>query len=142
MARINHIALKVTDLQSASRFYEQVFGFRHVNTVQRKLARGNHVSRHLTDGYMDLTLIYYESENAEEADLAGSGPCIHHFGIEVDDPAAFAAEVQRMGGEIVSAPGVTPIKFRAPGGPIAEVVPPKRYDKQTLAEGVHGEVLE
>ena len=32
MARINHVALKVTDLEAATRFYENVFGFRQVHT--------------------------------------------------------------------------------------------------------------
>ena len=27
MARINHVALKVTDLKAATKFYENVFGF-------------------------------------------------------------------------------------------------------------------
>jgi uncharacterized protein (DUF4415 family) len=44
--RINHIALKVVDLETATRFYESVFGFRQVKTGR---SRG-HVSRHLTDG--------------------------------------------------------------------------------------------
>jgi catechol-2,3-dioxygenase len=32
MARINHVALKATDLEAATRFYENVFGFREVRT--------------------------------------------------------------------------------------------------------------
>ena len=32
MARINHVALKVTDLDAATKFYENVFGFRQVTT--------------------------------------------------------------------------------------------------------------
>ncbi|GAB4169505.1 MAG: hypothetical protein OHK0024_05130 [Thalassobaculales bacterium] len=141
MARINHIALKVDDIEKTSRFYEEVFGFRHVNTVLRKGRTGDHVSRHLTDGYMDLTLMKYDSEGASEADLAGPAPCIHHFGMEVDDPEGLAERIQALGGEVVSDPGHVPIKFRAPGGPVAEVVPAGRYDKQTLAGGVHGKVL-
>jgi catechol 2,3-dioxygenase-like lactoylglutathione lyase family enzyme len=53
MARINHVALKVTDLETATRFYETVFGFRQVGTGR---SRG-HISRHLTDGYVDLALM-------------------------------------------------------------------------------------
>src|SRR5690349_16691798 len=58
MARINHVALKVTDLETATRFYENVFGFRQVSTGR---SRG-HISRHLTDGYIDLALMVYDSE--------------------------------------------------------------------------------
>ena len=40
----------------------------------------------MTDGYIDLALMIYDSEDAPEAQLSGKGPCIHHIGIEVDDP--------------------------------------------------------
>jgi catechol 2,3-dioxygenase-like lactoylglutathione lyase family enzyme len=53
MARINHVALKVTDLEAATKFYENVFGFRQVKTGR---SRG-HISRHLTDGNIDLALM-------------------------------------------------------------------------------------
>jgi len=35
MPRINHIALKVTDLEAATKFYENVYGFRQVHTGAR-----------------------------------------------------------------------------------------------------------
>src|SRR6516164_8605814 len=72
MARINHVALKVTDLEAATKFYEHVFGFRQVKTGR---SRG-HISRHLTDGYVDLALMVYDSEDDEEAKLVGAGPAI------------------------------------------------------------------
>ena len=81
MPRIVHIAIKVDDLEKATKFYEEVFGFRQTSTGY---ARG-HVSRHLTDGNIDLALMVYDSEDVEEAQLSGPGPCIHHWGIEVED---------------------------------------------------------
>lgn len=138
---IKHIAMKVKDIDETSKFYEGVFGYKHVNTVRRKGKNGDHISRHLTDGYMDLTLIYYESENSDEADFAGPAPCIHHIGMEVEDLDAFVKNVRATGGEILTEPGHLPVKFRAPGGPVCEVVPMKRWEKETLAGGVHGEVL-
>jgi lactoylglutathione lyase len=68
MSRIVHLALKVEDLR-------------------------DHVSRHLTDGAIDFTLIKYDAE----------------------------------GCQIISAPGEIPMKFRAPGGTVAELVPVGRY---------------
>lgn len=141
MAKIVHISLKVDNIETTSSFYEKVFGFTHVNTVERKGSTGNHVSRHLTDGSMDLTIMHYESEQASEANFAGPAPCIHHFGMEVEDIEGFAQEILAAGGEILSEPGHLPIKFRAPGGPVAEIVPVGRYKKKTLADGVHGKVL-
>jgi lactoylglutathione lyase len=123
MSRIVHLALKVDDLEKTTRFYEKVFGFREVETSKVR----DHTSRHLTDGTIDLALIKYDSEESAESLASGQGPCIHHFGIEVDDLDEAAAELARFGCEVISDPGVIPIKFRAPGGTVAEIVPKARY---------------
>src|SRR5260221_7846343 len=120
MPRINHIALKVADLEAATRFYENVYGFRQVHTGR---SRG-HVSRHLTDGYIDLALMVYDSEDDPEAKLVGPGPAIHHFGIEVEDHEGFAETVTANGGSTLSQPAEAPLKNPAPGGP-APQIPPK-----------------
>lgn len=125
MPRIVHIALKVENLEKTSEFYEKVFGFVHTDTDKVR----DHTSRHLTDGTIDLALIRYDSEQSPEARAAGSGPCIHHFAIEVEDVDRYAAEIRNLGCEIISDPGVIPVKFRAPGGTVAELVPKARYKK-------------
>jgi lactoylglutathione lyase len=123
MSRIVHIALKVDDLERTSQFYENVFGFREVETSKVR----DHTSRHLSDGAIDLALIKYDSEESAEAKASGQGPCIHHFAIEVEDVDKYAAEIKKFGCEIISDPGVIPVKFRAPGGTVAEIVPQARY---------------
>jgi len=125
MPRINHVALKVTDLEAATRFYENVFGFRQVKTGR---SRG-HISRHLTDGYIDLALMVYDSEEDEEARLVGAGPAIHHFGIEVEDRGSFIAKIEANGGKLLSNPDSGTVKFRSPDGTIAEIGDPGRYEK-------------
>jgi lactoylglutathione lyase len=125
MARINHVALKVADLEAATRFYENVFGFRQIGTGR---SRG-HISRHLTDGYIDLALMVYDSEEDEEAKLVGPGPAIHHFGIEVEDRHSFIERIEANGGTILSKPDSGTVKFRSPDGTIAEIVDPGRYEK-------------
>jgi lactoylglutathione lyase len=129
-SRIVHLALKVQDLEKATRFYENVFGFRQVSTGRNH----QHVSRHLTDGETDLALMLYDSEDAAEAQLAGPGPRIHHWGIEVADQDAFARAIEQHGGQILSKPGAGALKFRAPDGTLAEVVSAGRYEK---AEAKH-----
>ena len=131
MARIVHIALKVDDLEKATEFYEKGFGFVEMETGQVR----DHTSRHLTDGTIDLALIKYDSEDSAEARASGLGPCIHHFAIEVDDMKDSAAQLQKFGCEIISDPGVIPIKFRAPGGTVAEIVP-KAQIQETERTGV------
>ena len=131
MPRINHVALKVTDLEAATRFYESVYGFRQVHTGR---SRG-HISRHLTDGYVDLALMVYDSEEDPEAKLVGPGPAIHHFGIEVENHEGFAEKVVANGGTILSKPGEFPIKYRSPDGTVAEIVPMGRYERMREKRG-------
>src|SRR5512140_1068579 len=100
MARVGHIALKVEDLDAATRFYEDVFGIYQTKTGY---ARG-HTSRHMTDGNIDLALMVYDSEEVEEATLSGRGPCIHHWGIEVEDRYATMRKIEQNGGTIFSGP--------------------------------------
>ena len=124
MNRIVHLALKVEDLDKTTEFYQNVFGFREVETRKTR----DHLSRHLTDGALDFTLIKYdEGTDSAESTAAGEGPCIHHFAIEVDDLEKYSAQLKQYGCEIVSDPGVIPVKFRAPGGTVAELVPIGRY---------------
>jgi lactoylglutathione lyase len=126
MPRINHIALKVADLETATKFYEKVYGFRQVKTGR---SRG-HVSRHMTDGYIDLALMVYDSEDDPEAKLVGPGPAIHHFGIEVEDTEAFIARIEANGGTILENEPGDAIKYRAPDGTVSEIVEVGRYEKK------------
>ena len=129
MGRIVRLSLKVDEVRSTGDFYKKVFGFQDAETRKTR----DHVSRHMTDGEIDFTLMKYDAgTQSAESKAAGDGPCIHHFAIEVDDIAAATAEIQARGCEIVSDPGVIPVKFRAPGGTVAELVPIGRY-KQRLA---------
>jgi len=122
-SRIVHLALKVDDLEQATAFYKDVFGFKELNTTPH----GNHVSRHLTDGNLDLALMKWDRDDREDAMLAGAGPRIHHWGLEVADREAFADVIRRHGGEILSKPGAPTLRFRAPDRTIVEVVEPGRY---------------
>jgi len=124
-SRVVHLALKVQDLERATKFYENVFGFRQLGTGHSR----QHISRHMTDGEIDLALMVYDSEDAEEAQLAGPGPRIHHWGIEVADKQAFADEIKKNGGTILSKPDEGALKFRAPDGTVAEIVAKGRYEK-------------
>jgi lactoylglutathione lyase len=126
MSRIVHLALKVDDLERTTEFYQKVFGFREMNTEKVR----DHTSRHLSDGVLDVALIKYDAgTESAEAKAAGEGPCIHHFAVEVDNVDAATRQVTSYGCEIISDPGVIPVKFRAPGGTVCELVPKGRYKK-------------
>jgi lactoylglutathione lyase len=70
----------------------------------------------------------YDSETAPEAQLAGPGPRLHHWGIEVDDREDYVKKIKEYGGTILSQEEAGALKFRAPDGTIAEVVHRGRYD--------------
>ena len=126
MNRIVHLALKVDDLEKTTKFYEEVFGFWEAETRKTR----DHLSRHLTDGEIDFTLIKYDAgTQSAESRAAGDGPCIHHFAIEVEDMDKATEQIKSHGCELISDPGVVPVKFRAPGGTVAELVPVGRYKK-------------
>jgi lactoylglutathione lyase len=124
--RIVHLSLKVDELERTGEFYKQVFGFRDAVTRRTR----DHTSRHMTDGEIDFTLMRYEAGTESlESKAAGEGPCIHHFAIEVEDVPKATAQIKSYGSQVVSDPGVIPVKFRAPGGTIAELVPVGRYKR-------------
>ena len=125
-SKIVHLALKVENLDETTAFYKEVFGFSETSTKKVR----DHTSRHLTDGQIDFTLIRYDdSTQSRESKASGEKPCIHHFAIEVDDIVKYTEKLRGFGCEIVSDPGVIPVKFRAPGGTVAELVPVGRYQK-------------
>ncbi len=129
MNRIVHLALKVEDLEKTTAFYQKVFGFEEVETKKTR----DHISRHLTDGDLDFTLIKYDAgTQSAESKASGAGPCIHHFAIEVEDVEKYTEEIRKHG-SIISDPGVIPVKFRAPGGTTAEIVPVGRYKRTKRA---------
>ncbi len=131
MNRIVHLALKVEDLERTTEFYQKVFGFVEMNTEKVR----DHTSRHLSDGQLDVALIKYDAgTQSAESRAAGEGPCIHHFAVEVDDILAATRQVQEYGCQIISDPGVIPVKFRAPGGTVCELVPGGRYRQPAKAK--------
>jgi len=122
--RIAHLAIKVDNLEAAGEFYEKVFGFRDVRQGQNR----DHYSRHMTDGSIDIALVKYdEGSQTKEALALGKRTGIHHFGFEVDNVEAFTAELKKRDLEIISNPGVIPVKFKVPGGGVAEVAPHKHF---------------
>ncbi|MEL0108067.1 MAG: VOC family protein [Rhodospirillaceae bacterium] len=131
---ISHLAIKVSDLDEATKFYIDTLGFKNMG---KEGDVRDHFSRHLTDGTIDLALIAYnKGSTSSEALAAGEKPCIHHMGVEVEDIEAKHEELKKRGIKIISDPGVIPIKFQAPGGGICEIVPMGRFT-EAVKEAVH-----
>jgi lactoylglutathione lyase len=128
-AQIVHLALKVQDLEKATNFYKNVFGFKQLGTTPH----GHHVSRHMTDGHIDLALMTWDSDDHKDALLAGAGPRIHHWGVEVTDRDAVTEAITKNGGEILSKPGAPTLRFRTPDSTIMEVVTSGRLKDRSAA---------
>ena len=126
ISRITHISLKVDDFQAVGDFYKSVFGFRDTKTKRTR----DHISRHMTDGAIDFTVMQYDPDTTSaESRAAGEGPCIHHFAVEVEDIEQSTRDIRALGCEVVSDPGVIPVKFRDPGGIVSELVELGRYTR-------------
>jgi lactoylglutathione lyase len=126
MSRIVHIALKCGDrdsLETATKLYEDVFGIYQTKSTH---ARG-HLSRHMTDGNVDLALMLYDSEDEKEAKLAGAGAQIHHIGVEVDDRPSMIKKIEDNGGSIFSDRAEGALKYRSSDGTLGEIVAVGRY---------------
>ena len=135
MARIAHIAVKVEDIGRTSKLYRDVFGFAHTGTHITPAGAANehtHTTQHLCDGSIDLALVYYSEDHGEPNALPAEG--IDHIGIADSDLAAAAERIKSNGGEVIGAPGVEPMKFRMPGGIIAEVISEGRFTVDHLAK--------
>ena len=128
--RFVHLALKVDNVAAARKFYENVFGFKHVLTEKSR----KHTSCHMSDGYLDFALMEYDAE--DESRWAGDGPRIHHTGIEVPDQVTFAEKIKAAGGQILSKPGEGALKFRCPDGTLSEIVMPGRYEEKKQKAGM------
>lgn len=125
MNPIVHLSLGVDDVQQSGDFYRKVFGFRDVETECSR----DHVARHMTDGAIDFTLTQCDDGLSDGSITTGDWPCMSHFALEVEDIATCTDLVKANGCEIISAPGELPVRFRAVGATLAELVPPGRFKR-------------
>jgi methylmalonyl-CoA/ethylmalonyl-CoA epimerase len=127
MARIRHIALTTKDPEKTAAFYIQAFDMKEVS-------RSPNGSLHLTDGYIDLAILNWKTE--QDADVGPHGPNyngIHHLGFQVDDMEAATHKLEAaQGQQINQRPGVdagtrstTPrnyeVKWSGPDGVVLDV---------------------
>jgi lactoylglutathione lyase len=116
MPRIAHLAMKVEDIDKASDFFAQVFGFTRI-----EVSGVRSTVRYLTDGNVHLAINQARAANPASG-KAAENPCIDHFGIEVDDVQRSTAEAGKYGCDVVSEPGKV-LKVRDPAGIPLEIIP-------------------
>ena len=121
MNRIVHLALKVDDLERTTEFYEKVFGFKE--TEHREGARP-----HLAppDRRRDRPLAHASTTRARSPRNRrppGKAPASITSRSKSTTSKTRRSRSNSYGCEIISDPGVIPVKFRAPGGTVCELVP-------------------
>ena len=123
MTQIRHIALSVQDPEATARFYEEALGLVRVGKTESVLADGVYLS----DGYINIALLKYKTD--EMAGVAGGCGFVgtHHFGFKVEDAAAARASIEAKGGTFfMDLPALKDTlyyeeKFRDPEGVIFDI---------------------
>jgi predicted enzyme related to lactoylglutathione lyase len=119
--RLRHFAICVSDLEKASRFYEEVFGLKRVG--EETLGLGSGV--YLSDGVVNLALLKLEGKYGADGDATGFvGP--HHFGFIVEDLEAMRKRIEAHGGKFFFTLGHPDkmnfeLKFKDPDGLIFDI---------------------
>ncbi len=143
MAKLRHIALSVSDLETARKFFEDAFDM----TMVGKAGSGVYMS----DGTINIALL---ARNGRPLGYEGAEPFygIEHFGVWVDDLDAARRKVEAAGARhVMGEPSGNPdtfyeVKYRDPlgqifdltqhgwRGAVKDVVPADPPDKAEAAE--------
>ena len=130
MARIKHIAIATQDAEATARFYIDVFGLKEIGKVDGPNASGYYLS----DGYINVAILDYKSNDAAgpERGIGYSG--IHHLGFHVENLEESARKLETAGSkprdEINRALGVgmggphhtnVEVKYGGPDGVIIDI---------------------
>src|SRR5258705_12666215 len=93
MARVVHLAMKVDDIDKASAFLCNVFGFKQITAPGARST-----VRYVTDGTVHVAInqLAGRKDEANEKDCA---PWIDHFGLEGEGIAQYTAGLSRQGCE-------------------------------------------
>ena len=93
--RIRHVALAMPHPEQSAEFYGEVFGFDYVGRTESPLGDGIYV----TDGYINLALLSYKSDEAAGIERGKDFVGTHHFGFHVDDLESTGGAITENGGE-------------------------------------------
>jgi len=121
-----HIALKVDNLERTTQFYEKVFGFKESKTEK---VRDHNLAPSLRRRDRPLDHAVRRRDRIRRVEGRGRRPLHPSLRRGSGQLKEAEKEVKAFGCKIISDPGVVPVKFRAPGGTVCEIVPKGRYKK-------------
>jgi 3-phenylpropionate/cinnamic acid dioxygenase small subunit/predicted enzyme related to lactoylglutathione lyase len=100
--KLRHIAISVPDLETAAQFYEKTFGFKRMK--EGKSEKFGHAVG-LSDGVMNLTLLWFPTDESSGDERGKDFHGIHHMGFVVDDIIEASQEVVKNGGRLARTMG-------------------------------------
>ena len=93
MPRISHIAIATQDLEGTTKFYKEGLGLIEVGKVSSALAEGCYLS----DGYINVAILKYRTDEVAMTEGAPRHAGIHHIGFSVDDMESAQAQILGAG---------------------------------------------
>jgi catechol 2,3-dioxygenase-like lactoylglutathione lyase family enzyme len=132
---MNHIGICVTDLDRASRFYEELFGFENWRELKipddpsdRLLqvdAPLGLTARYLRKGDFVLELLHFDRQgNPAARKRPVNEPGLTHLSFSVDDIRQVSARAAELGGTVVEETDIGAALFvRDPDGQLIELLP-------------------
>ena len=94
MAKIRHIAIAVQDPKKTAQFYMNTFGLKQVGETDSPLATGVYLS----DGYINVALLKYKTDDAAGKERGKDYVGMHHFGFQVEDLKEAGNRIEDNGG--------------------------------------------
>ena len=93
MAKIKHIALSTQDPEKTAAFYKEAFGLKEIRKIDSELARG----LMLTDGYINIAILNFKTDEAADIEGGTKYSGLHHIGFKVDDQEEAAEVLRKVG---------------------------------------------
>jgi len=93
MPRIKHVAIATRDPEGTAKFYKEGLGLIEVGKVQSALAEGYYLS----DGYINLAILKYHTDEVATTEGAPRHAGIHHIGFSVEDMTDAQAQILGAG---------------------------------------------
>ena len=93
MPRISYVAIATQDPERTAQFYREGLGLIEVGRVNSELAEGYYLS----DGYINLAILKYRTDEVATTEGAPRHAGIHHIGFSVDDMESAQSQIINAG---------------------------------------------